>query len=233
MTQVVSDWEHELWLYISQGDGVNCPLYDQCDAKYQVEWCLSGREAEKNIGAFVDRDEPSLDSRELGKLDFVKNLERCRVLKLVGMLSEQYLKNAGIKGPPVPLDIISMADSSQPVEVMQVPLKAYHGAIWCLSDGWIIQTNKNDTPARQRFTIFHEVFHILAHCRATPVFKKSGIDEGAFNEHLADRFAGTILIPPGWVEEHWARCKDIDQMAKIFEVPKSLMWLRLKTMGLI
>jgi len=232
MTRAVPSWENELWSYIDQGDGETCPVYDRCKVKHQVKWCVSSHEADKIISALA-YDDFALTSHELGNLDFVRNFELCRVLKLVRMLSAQYLERAGIQGPPVPLDIISIADSNQPVEIMQVSLKVYHGAIWCLNDGWVIQTNKNDTPARQRFTIFHEVFHILAHCSATPVFRKSGTYEGAFNERLADRFAGTLLTPQRWVKEHWAQCKDIDRMAEIFEVPKSMMWFRLKTMGLI
>lgn len=236
MTRAVPNWENELWSYIDQCDGVTCPVYDRCKVKHQVAWCIGDHEKVtmlRKLLRLVDDDEPALNSRELSQLDFVRNFELCHMLKLVRMLSEQYLRRAGIKSPPVPLDIISMADSNKPTEVMQVSLKAYHGAIWYLNDGWVIQTNKNDTPARQRFTIFHEVFHILAHCKASPVFKKVGVDEGSFNERLADRFAGTILVPPRWVEEYWSYCKDINQLAAIFEAPKSVVWLRLKAMGLI
>jgi len=50
---------------------------------------------------------------------------------------------------------------------------------------------------------------------------------------LADRFAGNILTPVEWVEKKWAEVKDLDQMAGIFEVPKTVMWLKLRATGLI
>jgi len=84
-----------------------------------------------------------------------------------------------------------------------------------------------------RFTIFHEAFHILAHCRTSPVFRKRGSIVGSFNEFLADYFALCILMPREWVAEKWAEVKDLDQMAKIFSVSKSAMCIRLRQMGLI
>jgi Zn-dependent peptidase ImmA (M78 family) len=115
-----------------------------------------------------------------------------------------------------------------------VPLKIYHGAIWYLKGGWIIQLNENDTLARRRFVLFHEAFHILAHHRApTVVFKKRECREGSFNELLADHFAGSILMPREWVEKKWAVGEDLDGMAKIFDVPRSLTWLRLREIGLV
>jgi Zn-dependent peptidase ImmA (M78 family) len=85
----------------------------------------------------------------------------------------------------------------------------------------------------KRFTIFHEAFHILAHCRTTPVFRKRGAIGGSFNELLADYFAVCILMPRQWVGEKWAEVQDFNRMAKIFDVPKPAMCIRLRQLGLI
>jgi len=50
---------------------------------------------------------------------------------------------------------------------------------------------------------------------------------------LADYFAGCVLMPKEWVKGKWVEVKDLDRMAKLFDVPQSAMWIRLKTMGLI
>ena len=65
------------------------------------------------------------------------------------------------------------------------------------------------------------------------MFKKRGLEQGSFNELLADYFATCIMAPRGWVVEKWAGVKDLDQMAKIFAVPKSVMCVRLTQLGLI
>jgi Zn-dependent peptidase ImmA (M78 family) len=150
------------------------------------------------------------------------------------MLAIKYQAKAGIDRLPVPNDLITQAADNLPIEVRQVPLKAYHGAVWRLSDCWLIHLNSNDTPARQRFTLYHEIFHILAHCKATPVFKKtSHSHKGTFNELLADHFAAIILLPENWVKEKWLELKDVSQMAAIFDVPKPIMYLGLKAMRLV
>jgi Zn-dependent peptidase ImmA (M78 family) len=114
-----------------------------------------------------------------------------------------------------------------------LPLKAYHGAIWRLKEGLVVQLRDGDTSAGRRFALFHETFHILAHCRGTPVFKKRGLEQGSFNELLADYFAGYILMPREWVKEKWTEIKDLDRMAEIFAVSKSAMCIRLKWLDLI
>ena len=152
---------------------------------------------------------------------------------MVEMLAQKLLKKGGVYCPPVPTKLIRLVDEQRPVEVRLVPLKAHHGAIWRLREGWIIQLKDDATPASKRFTLFHECFHILAHHRTTPVFRKRGAIQGSFNELLADYFAIYILLPREWVKEKWAEVKDLDRMAKIFDVPKPAMCIRLRDMGLV
>ena len=85
----------------------------------------------------------------------------------------------------------------------------------------------------KRFTLFHEGFHILAHCRTMPVFRRRGAIQGSFNELVADYFAGCILMPREWTEEKWSEVEDLGRMAEIFDVPKSLMWIRSRELSLI
>ena len=81
--------------------------------------------------------------------------------------------------------------------------------------------------------MYHEIFHILAHSKATPVFKKTPYcREGTFNEMLADHFAAIMLMPKDLVEKLWKETGDIDKMAAIFEVPKPLVMIALKNLNL-
>ena len=148
-------------------------------------------------------------------------------------LARNWLKRESVHSPPVPTSIVSLADETHPIETRQIPLKICHGSLWHLRDGWVIQLNRDDTIPAQRFTLFHEAFHILAHRKATPLFRKPGSTGKAFNELLADSFAARILMPAKWVEEKWEEIKDLDQMARIFQVPKSSMCIRLRSLGLL
>jgi hypothetical protein len=228
-------WESELWSYLSSGDGINCPVYKSCQLKKNDVGCYNKNERYlKLISEFIDKDElesnnpPSVKS----KLSLCPNSGR--IFQLVIRLADKFHKEARIDHLPVATNLITRADGDIPIEVRQVPLKAYRGAVWRLSNCWVVQLNSNDSTARQRFTLYHEIFHILAHSKATPVFKKAGCHrEGTFNEMLADHFSGACLLPEKWVKRIWPKTKDVKYMAKVFDVPETVVWLELKHLGLI
>ena len=227
-------WESELWSYLSWGDGTKCPVHESCQLRlHNVPCCSNNEEYFKALNEFVDTDVLDLSCPSSIKLEFLGCPRSGRIFKLVSRLAARYQVEAGIDRLPMPDDLITRAYDNLPIEVRRVPLKAYHGAIWRLSDCWLVHLNSNDTPARQRFTLYHEIFHILAHCRATTVFKTSGTSKGYFNELLADRFAAVILLPEKWVREKWAEVKDLGQMAAIFDVPMPVIWFGLKQLRLI
>ena len=85
----------------------------------------------------------------------------------------------------------------------------------------------------RQFILFHKAFHVLAHIQGVPVFRKRGFVGGHFNEALADYFATCILMPREWVREKWVEVKDLDSMAKTFDVPKVVIWIRLRQLGLV
>ena len=223
----IPKWESELWDYLSSGDGVRCPTYSRCQNRLSGGWCPSDN---------LDYIAQLLDDRQfdVSKYDSMGSMGECgRIFQLVARLAQKYLQRAEVHCPPLPAEIISLADEQHPIEVRLVPLKIYHGAIWYLKGSWIIQLKEDDASAIKRLTLFHEAFHILAHCKTSPVFRKRGTKEGSFNELLADYFAASILMPREWVKEKWTGVKDLDKMAKIFDVSKSAMCIRLKFLGLI
>ena len=161
---------------------------------------------------FLDDELPDLTNPASIQFDFPSSRHMGGIFNLVKRLAVRYRTEAGIDRLPVPADLITHGGDGRPIEVQELPLKAYHGAIWRLNDCWVVQLNSNDTPARKRFTRYHEIFHILAHCKATPVFKKV----------LCNR-----------VKERWAEVKDINQMATIFDAPESVVWCALKYQSLV
>lgn len=225
----VPKWEVELWSYVSTGDGTCCPLRNRCQRREWGGWCPD--ENMETINRLLDEREFNFHS-----CDFIESEEVggiCRLCQLVERLAQKHLKMGKVCSLPVPTGIVSLADEQRCIEIHTLPLKAYHGAIWRLKEGWVVQLRDGDTPAGRRFALFHETFHILAHCRGTPVFKKRGLEQGSFNELLADYFASCILMPREWVKEKWTEIKDLDRMAEIFAVPKSALCIRLKWLGLI
>ena len=226
MAAKIPRWETELWSYISSGDGENCPFCNGCPIKLRGKWCPD--EHKLRIAQLLDDEQ-----FDLTDYDFIECGTCGGIIGLVEMLAERYLKENGIDCLPVPTELALKIEDENPVEVRMVPLRVHHGAMWCLKDGTVIQIRDDDPPAEKRLTLFHELFHVLARQKTTPVFRKTGARRGSFNELLANSFAGFMLMPQGWMKEKWAEVKDLDKMAEIFDVPKSTMCVRLKYLGFI
>lgn len=234
--------EEEFWSYVGASDGKRCPLKidcncntcylsGECDVRTKDGWCL-----DSNLDSVIRHYEKFTENCDQESVppscDFPFR-NPCRIFRLVEFVAYCYLNSAGVSCLPVPMSIAMLADVENGVEVRLVPLKAYHGSLWRSQGKWIVQLNVNDTPARRRFTIFHEVFHIRAHLETTPVFAKVGSSKASFSESLADYFAACVLAPPHWVKKEWTKFKDIRQMAAHFNVPYFVMLVMLKRVGLV
>jgi len=230
MVEKTSKWESELWTYMSSGDGTQCPLRSDCKVRKSGFWCPTD-----NLAPITRL----LDDRQFNPSewddwdDFAKGARLCRIFRLVEMLAGELINRGRLRCPPVPIRLIKLADEQHTIEVHLLPLTTYHGAIWHPRGRWIIQLKGDDSSAIQRLTLFHEAFHIIAHCRTTPVFRKRGAIQGSFNELLGDYFAGCVLMPREWVAQKWSEVEDVGRMAEIFDVPRSLMCIRLRELGLI
>lgn len=228
MVRRIPEWETELWHDISQGDGKQCPMIRHCRNRQTGGYCANDNLVRMSRLHIVDDREFSLRN-----YNFVRYGTCGRLAKAMELLGKRYLKNGGVHSPPVPEELVSLADEQNNIEIRRLPLKAYHGATWLTSEGWVIQLREDDSPIRQRFTLFHEAFHILAHCRVTAMFGKREARRGPFNEMLADYFAHSVLMPIEWVDAMWTDIRNLDMMARVFDVPKSAMCIRLRYMGLI
>ncbi len=226
MAKKVPRWETELWSNISSGDGEYCPFRSQCHIKLMGKWCPD--DDKLRIAGLLDARQ-----FDLTDYDFIECGTCGGIIRMVEMLTEKYLKENRIDCLPVPTELALKIEDKSPVEVRMVPLRVYHGAMWCLKDGTVIQIKDDDTPAEKRFTLFHELFHVLCQRKGVPVFRKTGARRGVFNELLASSFAAFMLMPEGRVTEKWAEVKDLDKMAEIFEVSKPTMCMRLKYLGFI
>lgn len=226
------DWENRLWRYVGSGDGTSCPLRNRCRYRIDGGWCPDDNK--ELISRAIDK--PDFD---IGSLDFIKGGSgvRCRMGFVLELLARRYFREyidlCGIDQPPMPAELVARIDMQHNIEVREIPLKAYHGAIWRHNDEWVIQLKGNDSSATKRFTLFHEAFHILAHCNTSPVFRKRSEMAGSFNEMLADHFALCILMPRDWIIEKWVEVRDLEKMAEIFAVPRSAMCIRLRQLNLI
>lgn len=101
-----------------------------------------------------------------------------------------------------------------------------------------IYVNKDDIPARKRFTVAHEIGHIILH---HPLNEKpfEKIDYRGANstfdrkEWEANRFAAALLMPKDESKIIWEQTYDIDDFADRMGVSKVAAAIRLETLGFI
>ncbi len=90
----------------------------------------------------------------------------------------------------------------------------------------VIVVGKNDNVERKRFTLLHELGHLLLDNEQEP--KKS--------EKLANRFAGAMLLPRQVIIENLGTNvseKDIEHLQKTYGISKPAIFYRLKDLQLI
>ena len=99
---------------------------------------------------------------------------------------------------------------------------------------WLIAVNKDDSPTRRRFTLAHEIKHVIDH----PFMRVLYVDRwGRTNdqrvEDMCDYFAACILMPRPWVKHAWTTLtQDQTQLAAYFRVSPAAMARRLADLKL-
>ncbi len=233
MVRTASNGGTELWSCVGAGDGVCCPLYSDCGFRKRGGWCLSEQYEYLNLCysrlARLEHD-GTLSPADCNCINVGPT---CQTLRLVEFPAENFIRRGGILCPPVPASLAMLADKPNNIEVRTVPLKFYRGGLWRLDGKWVVQLSSNEDPAARRFFLFHEIFHILAHHKTTPVFSRVDSEGKFFNEGLADHFALSVLAPPRWVKREWAKFKDISRMAAYFDVPYIVMFIALRLLSLV
>jgi Zn-dependent peptidase ImmA (M78 family) len=229
------DWENNLWSYVNTGDGKSCPGFDSCQSLQDHPDCFnSDKQRVKNRIIRLSLDSENIELSSAGNIPrLAKCPHRDMITSLVRRLAQKYRAERWNGVLPVPDNLITTSPNGLPIEIRRITLKANHGAVWRMDDGWLVHLNRATSPARQRFTLYHEIFHILAHSNGEIAFKKSEDDEVYFNEYLADHFASAMLIPRDILQVEWSEKKDIMKLARLFNVPVPIMFGKLRAQGLI
>lgn len=95
----------------------------------------------------------------------------------------------------------------------------------------------DESYERQRFTIAHEIGHIILHHEAGESINEVDYrtSDKDFNrkEFQANAFASALLMPKKEAIKTWESLSDVDDFAEYFEVSKKAASIRLLNLGLI
>lgn len=101
---------------------------------------------------------------------------------------------------------------------------------------YVIMVNKNDSHARRRFTLAHELKHLLDYTAAPVIHRGLGYGDSARQaqqiENICNHFAACLLMPRPWLKRAWANgVQDVSALAGLFNVSEEAMERRLRYLG--
>lgn len=105
--------------------------------------------------------------------------------------------------------------------------------------GWVVVIRGDEPTVRQRFSLAHELKHIIDDDLMTALARRLypattlySADERA--EHVADRFAAALLMPKVLLRRDWTESlQDVGVLARRYDVSRSAMEIRLRQLGLL
>ncbi len=165
--------------------------------------------------------------------------------------AQKLLKSARIDSPPVSVDRIAAKLKAQ---LSFEPFEGkddISGILYRDELQTVIGINSTHSKARQRFTIAHEIGHLVLHkgelfvdqtVRVNFRDKRSSLAEDQ-QEIEANKFAAELLMPPEMIRREVVKCIAkkkvatdmhlITELARVFEVSEQAMGYRLFNLGII
>jgi len=152
-------------------------------------------------------------------------------LRIAELQANRLLLLARITAPPVPYKLIALLPHLQVINGDDVPVS---GSAHWNGHGWLIVLNARESIVQQRYSLAHELKHIIDHTtRAFLYTGMAGMNAQEQAEQAADYFAGCLLMPERWLKEAWlAGCERRAQFGRRFGVPADAAERRLTQVGL-
>ncbi|QDV34048.1 ImmA/IrrE family metallo-endopeptidase [Tautonia plasticadhaerens] len=168
-------------------------------------------------------------------------------------IAERYAREAGLATPPFEADRLA-SHLGLGVTYLEFDEGDVAGQLVSRGGQVEIRVRESDPPARQNFTIAHEIGHRLLHpaneWEDTEVtmyrhdfwgVNDPEVVQAPDREELmrrraeaqANAFATALLMPEGQVRENWNLLKSPNYLVPLFKVSRSAMLYRLKELGLI
>ena len=102
--------------------------------------------------------------------------------------------------------------------------------------GWVIVLRAEEAKVRQRFSLTHELKHVLDDPFIEWLYPtKNGYSPEDRAERICDYFAACVLMPRMWIKRDWASggIQDIARLARRYRVSQVAMAVRLAELKLL
>jgi predicted transcriptional regulator len=166
--------------------------------------------------------------------DFVpiRPLTREEALRIAELQAHRFHEMLGLSAPPFPEQLIASLPRVQIERLSPIPVS---GSTHWASSRWLIVLNGAEPAVRQRFSLAHEIKHILDHRFVEVLY--SGVppeSRARWIEQTCDFFAACLLMPRAWVKRAYTTGPQrLPQLAARFAVSQAAMQFRLTQIGLL
>jgi predicted transcriptional regulator len=123
-------------------------------------------------------------------------------------------------------------------QVIYRPGLAKSGLTTKTASGWVIVLREDEPIVRQRFSLCHEIKHILddeaVEQLSDDLYHSAGVTSDEAAERICDHFAACLLMPKLQLKRDWSSGQqDTGGLARRYNVSKAAMEVRLRTLGLL
>jgi Zn-dependent peptidase ImmA (M78 family) len=143
------------------------------------------------------------------------------------------LQDASIESPSVPDGVVADLPF---VTVTHRPGFPTSGMATQTDSGWVIVLRAEEAKVRQRFSMIHELKHVLDDPFIEWLYPtKNGQSPEDRAERICDYFAACVLMPKMWVKRDFASggIQDIARLARRYRVSQVAMAVRLSELNLL
>lgn len=163
----------------------------------------------------------------------VRPLSIAEGLSLAEIQAQMLLIAAEVIEPPVPERVVTDVPRVRITREAGLPVS---GASHWTAGVWSIIVNGDEPTVRQRFTMAHELKHVLD-AAVTPAVlypPVNGFGTARRTEQVCDFFAACVLMPRAWIKKAYCdeRVQDANVLARRFIVSAVAMRRRLVALGL-
>ncbi len=158
-------------------------------------------------------------------------LARWEAFRVAELQATRLLKLCEITGPPFPEALVTSLPRLTVERLTPIPVSG--SAHWARGR-WVIVLNGAEPHLRQRFSLLHELKHVLDNPFIDYLYRATGSMSAADQaEQICDYFAACVLMPRTWVKRAWGDgIQDYRELAQLFHVSEGAMAIRLLGLGL-
>lgn len=148
--------------------------------------------------------------------------------KLAKTLAQKVIKDAKISVAPVSLQrVIEYLQTIYTLDVKKIVIGGKVSGLLVVckeldNEYATIGFNANHPWCRRRFTIAHEIGHLLLEHGCN-----KNVEDGSLNETEANQFAAELLVPTIFLKRDFAKIKNVQELAKLYRVSDQTLIIKL------